>query len=376
MESYLEDLHGLLVGKFGVRQYHLVFRNVSGDFDVTSSHPAAPTWLAGCDFSGMCGLFDQSGPAWLHLPEFFRIGVSSMTDSNLERCHRELGIDYCFSVFSKELPVGLLLLSGREAAYSRNDLEFLEFVAKGLGEVCYNAILAQEMEYVGWISRGLAHDFQSLLTPISTYLQLCMEGQDERMRAEALLPEAMRSLDMLRSCIKEGLVFGKNQKPQIRAVRFEELVRMVLGLAAVQLQRKTISVRVEATTGLELELDEILAVRLMLNLVLNGIMAAPEGSAMEIRASKVIEEGEWWVRVEICDQGPGISEERIREAAAPYGNGGMQMERSSGLGLSICNRIAQLHGGKISFLKNNDGTRVRVDFPLLRKRGLRLNQKE
>ncbi len=57
-------------------------------------------------------------------------------------------------------------------------------------------------------------------------------------------------------------------------------------------------------------------------------------------------DGQNWVRVEVRDTGPGISEEVRRHMFDPFYSG-REAGRGLGLGLSKCWRVIEVHGGKI-----------------------------
>lgn len=68
--------------------------------------------------------------------------------------------------------------------------------------------------------------------------------------------------------------------------------------------------------------------------------------------------------LEVSDTGPGIAEPQRRQ----MGQGSRHLDSRSGglgIGLTICHRIAQVHGASLEFLAREDetqGLRVRVTF--------------
>ncbi|THV10069.1 DUF4173 domain-containing protein [Nocardioides caeni] len=109
--------------------------------------------------------------------------------------------------------------------------------------------------------------------------------------------------------------------------------------------------------------------QLVANLLDNASRHSPAGGVVRVVAERVGD----GVRLEVSDQGPGVSpvdRERVFEAfgtlQATEGGGG------TGLGLAIARWVTDLHGGRISFVDPapapgpdpGPGARVRVELPL------------
>jgi signal transduction histidine kinase len=99
-------------------------------------------------------------------------------------------------------------------------------------------------------------------------------------------------------------------------------------------------------TDLLVNADQDRVIRVLANLVSNSVKFSPPGGTVRVAARR---EGAF-IYTAIDDQGPGIPAdqlqhifERFRQAenATKQGKGG------SGLGLTICQVIVELHGGKI-----------------------------
>ena len=79
------------------------------------------------------------------------------------------------------------------------------------------------------------------------------------------------------------------------------------------------------------------------------------------------EVGRGQARLIVADQGCGIAPGRIGQLFQPFGGGtsGTSGEPSTGLGLYICSRVAEAHGGSIDVESQvGEGSRFIVTLPI------------
>jgi signal transduction histidine kinase len=81
--------------------------------------------------------------------------------------------------------------------------------------------------------------------------------------------------------------------------------------------------------------------QLLLNLVLNGIQAMPQGGTLSVEADRAQE----FFRLRVTDRGVGIEPDQLKKIFEPYFT---TKTNGSGLGLAIARRIVEAHGGKIT----------------------------
>jgi two-component system OmpR family sensor kinase len=111
--------------------------------------------------------------------------------------------------------------------------------------------------------------------------------------------------------------------------------------------------------------------QILLNLVSNGLKFTPEGGRVILGLALVDE----WVRVTVTDTGPGIPPEELPHVFDRFYRVDRARSRAlggAGLGLSIAQRIAQLHGGRIEAASDGQaghGTTFSVWLPLASPKG-------
>jgi signal transduction histidine kinase len=102
---------------------------------------------------------------------------------------------------------------------------------------------------------------------------------------------------------------------------------------------------------------------LMTNLLANALKFSPRhGSTIRVGSERG--DGEWSIYVE--SEGPPIPESDRARIFQPYHRGrGERRARGVGLGLAICSRIAERHGGRmgVTGIDGDDGNRFFVVLP-------------
>ncbi len=85
----------------------------------------------------------------------------------------------------------------------------------------------------------------------------------------------------------------------------------------------------------------------LLGLLRNAMRAAPPHSPIQVNVRR---NGSELITFEVADQGPGMSEQVFLEASQPFSS--HFDPPGTGLGLSLCQMVAEAHGGRLSLLDN------------------------
>jgi signal transduction histidine kinase len=116
----------------------------------------------------------------------------------------------------------------------------------------------------------------------------------------------------------------------------------------------------------EVRADERKTRQVVLNLLSNAIKFTPEGGRIEVRAAPV----DGSVEISVSDTGVGIApedQEAIFEEFRQVGTAEKKVE-GTGLGLTLCRKFVELHGGKI-WVKSHVGAGSTFTFTLPLRQG-------
>ncbi len=378
MHPLLHDLHDLFVRVFQLSSYQIVLRDeITRVLTVIRSFPEQPPQaLPQLKADSAVFQFFEWGKA-KHLslnPSYLRTRTPALEKAASEQL-AGFNAEFCFPLATQNEPFGLLLIGPKSthASFTAMDVSLMGALVKNLSlmvnqiRLKTQVLQAQELDLLGRMSRGMAHDLNNLLTPVWTLLQLAGETASPQVLDEELLPVALRNVRSMRAYIKESLFFSENLRPDFQLTRLDSLIENAVEVARNS-RHKLVQVIASTPGEVRVEMDEILIQRLISNLIVNAIDASHEGSEVKVDLTWLpkTEVQRDWLRVRIADSGEGIRKEDLNRVFTPYfttKNRGDET-RGFGLGLAICRKIINLHGGNLSIAsQHKKGTTVQVDLP-------------
>ena len=103
--------------------------------------------------------------------------------------------------------------------------------------------------------------------------------------------------------------------------------------------------------------------QILINLLSNAVKFTPAGGGVTVEGQLTADGG---MTLTVADTGIGIAEENLERVFEPFwqADAGIRRSEGSGLGLNICRKLIDLHGGSIGVASvPQQGTRVTVSFP-------------
>ena len=116
-------------------------------------------------------------------------------------------------------------------------------------------------------------------------------------------------------------------------------------------QKQDLDIRFELASSLpNVNCDRIQLQQVLLNLVQNGLAAMESCKGEVVVRTSLAEDG--WVKVQVQDDGPEVSDEILSEMFDPFFT---TKPSGLGMGLPICRTIIEAHGGNLQAIRNPDG---------------------
>ncbi|MBI9107451.1 MAG: ATP-binding cassette domain-containing protein [Spirochaetales bacterium] len=211
------------------------------------------------------------------------------------------------------------------------------------------------------LAAGVAHEIKNPLTIIQNYLELLkmsLEGDTEKEYVAFIESELKRIVEIIGNLLS----FSRLKQSEVIKLNIISLLEEIVMLLGHQLSKNRINIEKSFPSHpVIITAEENKLKQLFLNLISNSIDAVLEQG--EIRLEIEEDSKEKTVRVSVIDNGYGIPVEIQDDIFTPFYTTKIT-RTNTGLGLSICQNIAEAHGGVITFQSiPGKGTRFTVALP-------------
>jgi two-component system sensor histidine kinase HydH len=302
---------------------------------------------------------------------------------NVHRTMEELLSDVCVPLSSDGQLLGLLNLRDdrlREA-YASDELERLREVAAQAAITLRNSKIYERMKErerlaaLGQMAAGLAHEIRNPLGAIKGAAQLLKAStptpaagdasgpetaatseatgeatnDDDASEDDVFLDVIVEEVDRLGHVVSQFLGYARPDRGDRQALLLNDVVRKTLQLLRSEHGEDVLTIDKQLGSQLpEVRADPEQLRQVFLNLALNGLQAmGGKGElVVETRPRAIYRGGRHtrYVEVSFRDHGPGIEPKVLQNIFIPFFT---TKEGGTGLGLPICQRIIESHGGLI-----------------------------
>jgi PAS domain S-box-containing protein len=235
---------------------------------------------------------------------------------------------------------------------------------------------AKKVEDIGYFAAGVAHDFNNVLTSISTLTHLLQQniGKNDIV-AQELSDNIVIASKLGQNLTSNLLLFGRKQSISLKETLLSELVNNIENVLQVLL-RGDILFEVSAVENEKtVKVDRHQIEQILLNLATNGRDAMVDGGRLSVLVECVLLENEQLSQVgtvpageymvlSVSDTGSGIKDSVMENIFEPFYST-KSSSRGTGLGLAIVRNIVAQHN---AFMEIDSilgqGTTFRLFFPV------------
>ncbi len=230
---------------------------------------------------------------------------------------------------------------------------------------------AERMAAIGMMTCSISHDMRHSLAVIHANAEFLERRDRSASERIDLLLEIQEAVLTMTARIDSLLQFGSSGRNNPLV---PECVSLVLekAIAAVKLHPdgRNVSISVGKVPSVEADIDARNLESAIYNLLLNACQAATRPAqvpGVEVHVTDVNEQ----IYITISDNGPGIPALVRRTLFNPFVSAGKP--NGTGLGLTLAQRIAEEHGGRVRLVESNPGRTV-FTLSLMKNRPLPLDQ--
>ncbi len=220
-----------------------------------------------------------------------------------------------------------------------------------------------------------AHDLRSPLNSILGFCELLTDYNDafDEYKKGEFLDGIRSSANFMLSLINDLLDVTKIEygalEINVDFIDINHLFRKVIDVNQMLANKKKIKILFSPlNTAFLYPLDGLRLLQVMNNLLSNAIKFSETGTTVNVN----IKEKEEILQVSVADQGPGIPEDELSLLFKVFSKTSIKSsdgESSSGLGLAICKKIIEKHGGEINVMsKVGHGTKFSFTLPVAEKK--------
>jgi len=222
------------------------------------------------------------------------------------------------------------------------------------------------------LSASIAHEIRNPITAAKSLVQQMGEEPNSPDQVE-YARVAVAELERVEKSISHLLRFAREEEIQLAAVVMEDVLESALETFRDRASRTDVRIVRQYDSEGRLEGDSEQLRRVIINLVGNAIDALEEArtAEREIRVSmgENLAGSEIWVR--ISDNGLGIDDADIDQIFDPFYT---SRKEGTGLGLAMCRKIVDSHGGVIEVESAKGvGTEFVLTFPKSRRNESRMS---
>jgi signal transduction histidine kinase len=214
-------------------------------------------------------------------------------------------------------------------------------------------LLKQKDEFIG----QLGHDLKNPLTPLVGLLPM-LEEREKDPKTKGHLGVIIRNVQYMRDLVIKTLQLARINSPSttfdIKDMNLLDGINNVLENQQILLKENNIAVENKIYEDIFVKADKLRLEELLGNLFINAIKYTVDSKGKIIVDAQ---EKDGIVTVSIKDTGIGMTKEQLSKIFDEFYKADESRHEmdSSGLGLSICRRIVEKHGGRIWAESNGKG---------------------
>jgi PAS domain S-box-containing protein len=221
-------------------------------------------------------------------------------------------------------------------------------------------LTSEKLASIGLLSAGVAHEINTPLTGISSYVQILQKKLNDASHAQVLEKIEVQT-ERVAKIVKNLLNFARNpSESSFHKVDLKENLREIISLIDYQLKNMNIRLDLNISSLNPIWAQGERIQQVFINIILNAMDAMPNGGTLKIELSQI----DTQAVVVIEDTGTGIKQQHMPHIFDPFFTT-KGIGKGTGLGLSISYAIIKEHEGRITVESEaGKGSRFTIFIPI------------
>jgi two-component system NtrC family sensor kinase len=221
-------------------------------------------------------------------------------------------------------------------------------------------LTSEKLASIGLLSAGVAHEINTPLTGISSYVQILQKKLTTSSHSQ-VLEKIEAQTDRVAKIVKNLLNFARNpSESAFQKVDLNENLQEIISLIDYKLKNMNIDLQLDIHPIKPIWAQGERIQQVFINIILNAMDAMPEGGKLKIHLGQTDNQA----TVSIEDTGTGIKGQHLPHIFDPFFTT-KGIGKGTGLGLSISYAIIKEHEGRITVeSESGKGSRFVIFIPM------------
>jgi PAS domain S-box-containing protein len=221
-------------------------------------------------------------------------------------------------------------------------------------------LTSEKLASIGLLSAGVAHEINTPLTGISSYVQLLQKKLTESSHSQ-VLEKIEAQTDRVAKIVKNLLNFARNPSDSaFQKVDLSENLQEIISLIDYKLKNMNIDLQLDIHPINPIWAQGERIQQVFINIILNAMDAMPDGGKLKIELDQTDNQA----IVAIEDTGTGIKNQHLPHIFDPFFTT-KGIGKGTGLGLSISYAIIKEHEGRVTVeSESGKGSRFVIFIPM------------
>ena len=286
--------------------------------------------------------------------------------------------------------IGALDIQSTEVdAFTEDDIAILQLLADQISVGIDNArsynLAQQAVEEMREVDRlksqflaNMSHELRTPLNSIIGFARVILKGIDgpttdlQQQDLTAIFNSGQHLLGLINDILDLSRIEAGKMELTFDEVNITDLISSVMSTAAGLVKDKPIKLISAVAEDLPMVKADAMRIRqVLINFMSNAAKFTEEGEILVKADLEVTDKGNQEVVVKVIDSGPGIAEEDQVKLFQPFSQVDASLTRKvggSGLGLSICHHLIQMHNGQIGVQSAvGEGSTFYFSIPIVQK---------